>query len=268
MKINQNILLQLCNAAITAGNRVLDFYQLEMEIIYKKDESPLTKADLASNKILQSSISKITPNIPILSEEEFIAWDIRKNWETYWLIDPLDGTKEFIKKNGEFTINIALIEYNKPVIGIIYAPALGCLFFSKKNNGSYKIYTKNNLGTFKNSEKISVKYTNKEKIRVIGSRSHSNITFDNWVKNKFTNYKIIERGSSLKFCEIAEGKADIYPRFGPTSEWDIAAGHIILLESGGKLKSIDNKDLVYNTKEDILNPQFFAYADDALIKNK
>jgi len=265
MKINKNILLQLCNAAITAGNRVLEFYELDTEIIYKEDKSPLTKADLVSNKILLSSISKITPNVPILSEEEFIEWDTRKNWETYWLIDPLDGTKEFIKKNDEFTINIALIEYNQPVLGIIYAPAFGSLFFSKKNNGSYKIYTKNNLNTFKNSEKISVKYTNNEKIRVIGSRSHSNIAFDNWVKKKFTNFEIIEKGSSLKFCEIAEGKADIYPRFGPTSEWDIAAGHIILLEAGGKLKTIDNKDLVYNKKEDILNPHFFAYAHDALL---
>ena len=132
MKINKNILLQLCNAAITAGNRVLDFYELDTEIIYKEDESPLTKADLHSNKILLSSISKITPNVPILSEEEFIEWDTRKNWETYWLIDPLDGTKEFIKKNDEFTINIALIEYNQPVLGIIYAPAFGSLFFSKK----------------------------------------------------------------------------------------------------------------------------------------
>ena len=191
MKINENILLQLCNAAITAGNRVLDFYELDTEIIYKEDESPLTKADLDSNKILLSSISKITPNVPILSEEEFIEWDTRKNWETYWLIDPLDGTKEFIKKNDEFTINIALIEYNQPVLGIIYAPAFGSLFFSKKNNGSYKIYTKNNLNTFKNSEKISVKYTNNEKIRVIGSRSHSNIAFDNWVKKKFTNFFIM-----------------------------------------------------------------------------
>jgi len=106
---------------------------------------------------------------------------------------------------------------------------------------------------------------NKEKIIVLGSRSHSNVTFDNWVKNKFTDFEIIEKGSSLKFCEIAEGKADIYPRFGPTSEWDIAAGHIILLEAGGKLKTIDNKDLVYNKKEDILNPHFFAYAHDALL---
>ena len=189
MKINKNILLQLCNAAITAGNRVLDFYELDTEIIYKEDESPLTKADLDSNKILLSSISKITPNVPILSEEEFIEWDTRKNWETYWLIDPLDGTKEFIKKNDEFTINIALIEYNQPVLGIIYAPAFGSLFFSKKNNGSYKIYTKNNLNTFKNSEKISVKYTNNEKIRVIGSRSHSNIAFDNWVKKNLLTLK-------------------------------------------------------------------------------
>ena len=265
MNINENILLELCNAAISAGSKVLEFYELDTEVFYKKDESPLTKADLDSNKILIRSISKITPNVPILSEEGFIAWETRKNWEKYWLIDPLDGTKEFIKKNDEFTINISLIEFNQPVLGIIYAPAIGSLYFSKKNSGSYKIYTKNNLDTLKNSEKISVDKTNKDKIIVIGSRSHSNLTFDNWVKNKFDNFEIIQKGSSLKFCEIAEGKADIYPRFGPTSEWDIAAGHIILSEAGGKLKSIDKKDLVYNAKENILNPHFFAYAHDALL---
>ncbi len=266
MKKEEKILLDICNIAIKAGNKVLEYYNFDNKIFYKKDETPITKADLDSNKIIQKSIKNLGLDIPILSEEEFIIWDVRKNWKKYWLIDPLDGTKEFIKKNGEFTINIALIENHQPILGVIYAPVLNKLFFSKKNYGSYKIITKNIIDNFKNAVKISVNNSKKEKVKIIGSRSHSNPTFDNWIKNKFNNFDIIHKGSSLKFCEIAEGNADIYPRFGPTSEWDIAAGHIILEEAGGKLKSIDNKDLLYNKKENILNPYFFAYANKSFLK--
>ena len=266
MQKEDQILLDTCNIAIRAGKKVLEFYDLDNDIIYKEDQSPLTKADLESNKIIQKSLSKINPNIPILSEEAYVEWKVRKHWTNYWLIDPLDGTKEFIKKNGEFTINIALIENNKPVIGIIYAPFLGNLFFSKKNSGAYKINTRNNLNTLQYAIKLNVDNTEKEKVIIIGSRSHSNSDFDKWIKNNFNNYEIIQKGSSLKFCEIAEGNADLYPRFGPTSEWDIAAGHIILEEAGGKLKSLDNKDLVYNKKGDILNPSFFAYAKSSLLE--
>ena len=259
--LSQENLLEIVNISVDAGEVILNYYNENVDVIYKDDESPLTKADLASHKIITDSIKKITPDIPILSEEEFIDWKIRKKWKKYWLIDPLDGTKEFIKKNDEFTVNIALIENNRPILGVIYTPALNELFYSIKNFGSYKILTKKKLNTLKEAKRISINKKKSNKIKIVGSRSHSNPILDKWVNKNFNEFDILQKGSSLKFCLIAEGSADIYPRFGPTSEWDIAAGHIILEEAGGKLKSIDNKEILYNEKENILNPDFFAYGN-------
>ena len=259
--LSKENLLEILNISVDAGEVILNYYNENVDVIYKDDESPLTKADLASHKIITDSIKKITPDIPILSEEEFIDWNIRKKWKKYWLIDPLDGTKEFIKKNDEFTVNIALIENNRPILGVIYTPALNELFYSIKNFGSYKILTKKKLNTLKEAKRISINKKKSNKIKIVGSRSHSNPILDKWVNKNFNEFDILQKGSSLKFCLIAEGSADIYPRFGPTSEWDIAAGHIILEEAGGKLKSIDNKEILYNEKENILNPDFFAYSN-------
>ena len=259
--LSKENLLKIVNISVDAGEVILNYYNENVDVIYKDDESPLTKADLASHKIITDSIKKITPEIPILSEEEFIDWKIRKKWKKYWLIDPLDGTKEFIKKNDEFTVNIALIENNRPILGVIYTPALNELFYSIKNFGSYKILTKKKLNTLKEAKRISINKKKSNKIKIVGSRSHSNPILDKWVNKNFNEFDILQKGSSLKFCLIAEGSADIYPRFGPTSEWDIAAGHIILEEAGGKLKSIDNKEILYNEKENILNPEFFAYSN-------
>ena len=259
--LSKENLLEIVNISVDAGEVILNYYNENVDVIYKDDESPLTKADLASHKIITDSIKKITPDIPILSEEEFIDWKIRKKWKKYWLIDPLDGTKEFIKKNDEFTVNIALIENNRPILGVIYTPALNELFYSIKNFGSYKILTKKKLNTLKEAKRISINKKKSNKIKIVGSRSHSNPILDKWVNKNFNEFDILQKGSSLKFCLIAEGSADIYPRFGPTSEWDIAAGHIILEEAGGKLKSIDNKEILYNEKENILNPDFFAYSN-------
>ena len=259
--LSKENLLEILNISVDAGEVILNYYNENVDVIYKDDESPLTKADLASHKIITDSIKKITPDIPILSEEEFIDWKIRKKWKKYWLIDPLDGTKEFIKKNDEFTVNIALIENNRPILGVIYTPALNELFYSIKNFGSYKILTKKKLNTLKEAKRISINKKKSNKIKIVGSRSHSNHILDKWVNKNFNEFDILQKGSSLKFCLIAEGSADIYPRFGPTSEWDIAAGHIILEEAGGKLKSIDNKEILYNEKENILNPEFFAYSN-------
>ena len=259
--LSKENLLEILNISVDAGEVILNYYNENVDVIYKNDESPLTKADLASHKIITDSIKKITPDIPILSEEEFIDWKIRKKWKKYWLIDPLDGTKEFIKKNDEFTVNIALIENNRPILGVIYTPALNELFYSIKNFGSYKILTKKKLNTLKEAKRISINKKKSNKIKIVGSRSHSNPILDKWVNKNFNEFDILQKGSSLKFCLIAEGSADIYPRFGPTSEWDIAAGHIILEEAGGKLKSIDNKEILYNEKENILNPEFFAYSN-------
>ena len=254
---NNKLLLDVCNVSIEAGKEILNFYNNDIEVTRKEDLSPLTKADLASNKIILKSLNKLNSNIPILSEESLVDWSIRKNWKKYWLVDPLDGTKEFIKKNGEFTVNIALIEDNKPILGVVYVPAKSLLYLAEKNKGSFKTNTKNKLENFEGIQKIIVS-SQTNRARVIGSRSHSNATFDNWVKEKFPNADIVQAGSSLKFCLIAEGEADIYPRFGPTSEWDIAAGHMIVNEAGGKIRTFQNDSIKYNTKENILNPEFYA----------
>ena len=259
--LSKENLLEIVNISVDAGEVILNYYNENVDVIYKDDESPLTKADLASHKIITDSIKKITPDIPILSEEEFIDWKIRKKWKKYWLIDPLDGTKEFIKKNDEFTVNIALIENNRPILGVIYTPALNELFYSIKNFGSYKMFTKKKLNTLKQAKRISINKKKSNKIKIVGSRSHSNPILDKWVNKNFNEFDILQKGSSLKFCLIAEGSADIYPRFGPTSEWDIAAGHIILEEACGKIKSIENKEILYNEKENILNPDFFDYSN-------
>ena len=254
---NNKLLLDVCNVSIEAGKEILNFYHNVIEVTHKEDLSPLTKADLASNKIILESLTKLNSNIPILSEESLVDWSIRKNWKKYWLVDPLDGTKEFIKKNGEFTVNIALIEDNNPILGVVYVPAKSLLYLAEKNKGSFKTNTKDKLENFEGIQKILVSsQTNRP--RVIGSRSHSNATFDNWVKEKFPNAEIVQAGSSLKFCLIAEGEADIYPRFGPTSEWDIAAGHMIVDEAGGKIRTFQNNSIKYNTKENIINPEFYA----------
>ena len=154
-----------------------------------------------------------------------------------------------------------MIENNYPIFGIIYSPVKSLLYYALKNNGCYKLQTNSNLSTLEDFSKININKEKNSTTKVIGSRSHANKDFKHWVENKFTNFELISIGSSLKFCILAEGEADIYPRLGPTSEWDIAAGHIILEEAGGKLKTIDNKDILYNTKEDILNPHFIAYGN-------
>ena len=257
--MNHNDMIKIASeAALMAGEEIMKIYNDSEFIDFKKkkDNSPLTKADRASHNI----ISKILKNtkIEIISEEKKIAeFDKRKKWKYYWLVDPLDGTKEFIKKNGEFTVNIALIEGNNPILGVVYVPAKSLLYLAEKNKGSFKTNTKDKLENFEGIQKILVSSQTK-RARVIGSRSHSNATFDNWVKEKFPNAEIVQAGSSLKFCLIAEGEADIYPRFGPTSEWDIAAGHMIVDEAGGKIRTFQDDSIKYNTKENIINPEFYA----------
>ena len=262
MELTTNqVILELLNISIDSGKEIMKIYDKDFTADTKEDSSPITEADKNSNELIVSRLKTLEPNIPILSEESLVSWGIRKKWNKYWLIDPLDGTKEFINRNGEFTINISLIENNKPVFGIIYSPLKSVLYYAYKNYGSFKVYTNRNLSSLNNLKKIRVVKKINKITRIVGSRSHSNMEFHEWVKNKFANFELIKIGSSLKFCLLAEGTADIYPRFGPTSEWDIAAGHIILQEAGGKLRSIDNHEILYNTKENILNPNFIAYGN-------
>jgi len=244
-----------------AGNIIMRIYQKDFQIIYKDDKSPLTEADTKSNKFICDSLTKLNSNIPILSEEnKEISYCNRKNWEYYWCIDPIDGTKEFIKKNGEFTINIALIHIDTPVLGVVYAPAIDKMYNAKKGEGA-----------FLNKQKIPLSKKNKE-FTIVASKSHpSNDTqlFINNLKNKYQNLISISKGSSLKLCMVADGSADIYPRIAPTMEWDTAAAHAILLESGKNIYHYDKNilalDYINNTKElrpilynkiSLLNPFF------------
>ncbi len=247
----------VCQIAYEAGEKILEIYNNDYKINFKEDKSPLTIADLESNKIIIGGLTKLKNNYPILSEESFVPWNERKKWNIYWLIDPLDGTKEFINKNGQFTINIALIKNNLPVFGVIYAPVLKKLYFGYKDNGAYLIKIKNTLDFSKAKKIFASKIIRDKKIKIVGSKSHSNSQFDIWINKTFINYELLKAGSSLKFCMLAEGNADIYPRFGPTSEWDIGAAIAILNEANCEINGI-NEEITFNQKENILNPFFIA----------
>lgn len=243
----------LCSVAVEAGKDIIEVYNSdEFEVELKSDNSPLTRADLASHNLIKQKLSLLYPDIPILSEEgNEIDFEERKEWDKFWLIDPLDGTKEFIKRNGDFTVNIALIENKKPVMGVIHVPVTNETYFGDLENGSYKI----EQGEKSKRINVSSKSDNEELV-VVESRSHSGEEESEF----YSNYKIKERlsrGSSLKICMIAEGKAEIYFRSGPTWEWDTAAGHAILLGAGGFLINKDKSDLVYN-KEVIKNFGFIV----------
>ena len=259
MDLNKpNTTLEILNIAIEAGKEILKVYNKNIIIKSKEDNSPLTIADINSNNIIINKLKNVDTSIPILSEESLVNWSERKSWKKYWLIDPLDGTKEFINRNGEFTVNIALIEKNYPIFGVIYAPAKSLLYYAIKNNGAFKTNTSLKINNFDQFKIIKSNKKQSDPIKVIGSRSHLNIEFTNWLKKNLNNYELIKAGSSLKFCLIAEGDADIYPRLGPTSEWDIAAGHIILEEAGGSISNLDKNKILYNTKESVINPNFIA----------
>jgi 3'(2'), 5'-bisphosphate nucleotidase len=252
---NDILIQELTELIKSAGEEVLKIYNSNnFETKEKKDNSPITKADLLSNKILLEGLPKIK-DYPILSEEATVDYKIRKTWEKFWMIDPIDGTKDFIAKNDEFTINIALIENNKPILGLIYAPALNELYWGIKN-----------LGAFKNGIRIFNNSTRKE---IIGtcSRFHSNDETTNFFINNNIS-KIKGFGSALKFCKLAEGVVDIYPRYTGSMEWDIAAGEIILKESGCDLLNLKtNQHFKYN-KEDFLNDFFVASRIDLLQRIK
>ncbi len=244
---------KIIEIAQNAGKAILEVYNSDnFDVEIKDDNSPLTKADKASHEIIEEGLRNLYPEIPILSEEgKDIDYENRKNWTSFWLVDPLDGTKEFIKKNGEFTVNIALIENNKPVAGIIYVPVTNETYFGSVETGSFKIET-NGI-----KEKISVSRKDfSQALNVVQSRSHSGEE-ENEFYSKFKINDKLSKGSSLKICLVAEGKAEIYFRGGPTWEWDTAAGHAILISAGGVFTNKDKSDLLYN-KETPKNFGFIA----------
>ena len=239
--------------AFKSGEAVLKIYNQDFEVEYKDDNSPLTKADLEANRIICQSLEKLYPNIPILSEENTsIDYEIRKNWTYYWCIDPIDGTKEFVKRNGEFTINISLIYKNSPVLGVVFSPVLNDIYYAKKGFGAFKNGQKLPLQINKNPEKSLV---------AVSSRSHQSdevLKFLENLKKETENLSVISKGSSLKFCLVAEGVADIYPRFSPIQEWDTSASHSILLESGKNILNYETGEQIKYNKESMLHPWFIA----------
>lgn len=264
--MTENLLISI-KAALKAGEEILKIYNSkDFDIKIKSDNSPLTTADKNAHKIIVENLSKT--NIPILSEEgKHILYSERSKWKRYWLVDPMDGTKEFIKRNGEFTVNIALIEKDTPVLGVIYVPVTKDLYFGALNIGSYKAINQD-LESFVSDMNTLMQVSFKlpfiidnDHYTVVGSRSHMNQETENFIaklKNEHGEIDFISKGSSLKICMVAEGLANIYPRFAPTMEWDTGAGHAIALNAGCTVTQADEKTPVVYNKEDLLNPWFIV----------
>ena len=260
-----------------AGEKILEVYNSdEFSVQEKDDKSPLTAADLASHHAIVDGLTALTPEIPVLSEESAsLPFAERSAWKTYWLVDPLDGTREFIKRNGEFTVNIALAEGGVPTMGVIYVPVTATLYFADRERGAFKIddCEKGGVGERRPGEtggmesimSIALRMPlQREKGRpftIMGSRSHATPELETYVedmRNQYGKVDFISSGSSLKICLVAEGRADIYPRLGPTMEWDTAAGQAIAVASGAQVVCHDDGSALAYNKEDLLNPWFIV----------
>jgi 3'(2'), 5'-bisphosphate nucleotidase len=251
----QPLLVQLCTIAAAAGTAILEVYGRDFAVHYKADRSPLTEADEVSQRIIAERLRALDNSIPILSEESAPPDPAtRRSWPRYWLVDPLDGTKEFLKRNGEFTVNIALIDGGRAVLGVVLAPALGRTYYGALDAGAWR---RDDGGLAK---PIYVRLPAAEPPRVVGSRSHETGQLAEYLA-ALGPHEITPMGSSLKICLVAEGAADLYPRIGPTSEWDTAAAQAILESAGGRMIDLVGRPLRYNTKDDLLNPHFLAFGD-------
>jgi len=239
-----------------AGRAILEVYATNFEVQSKADESPLTQADLASNRRIVAGLEDLTPDLPIITEESGLPnYQVRRNWQRYWLIDPLDGTKEFVNRNGEFTVNIALVDKNRPVLGVVHVPVQNKTYVGCEGVGA----------ELRDGDKpavpIRVNAASGSPVRVVGSRSHRGASLDAYLA-RLGKHEMVPMGSSLKFCVVAEGGADLYPRLGPTSEWDTAAAQAVVEQAGGRVVTLDGKPMTYNAKSDILNPHFFVIGAD------
>ena len=250
--------------AVAAGAEILDVYNQEqvIEVTLKADKSPLTQADRRAHAVIVERLGKYTPDVPILSEEsETIDYQTRSLWESYWLVDPLDGTKEFIKRNDEFTVNIALIERGQATLGVVYVPVSDVIYLGKLGEGAWK---QNRSGVL--SIASSTMEADHNAIKIVASRSHRGELLEGLiarVEAELGEAEVVSMGSSLKICLLAEGKADIYPRLAPTCEWDTAAAHAVLAAAGGEIYDTRFNPLRYNQKPELLNPHFLALADPA-----
>lgn len=260
MNSKKEFLIKAVTAAIEAGKKIMEVYEKDFLVESKDDNSPLTQADKVSHSTIQQYLQ--STGLPVLSEEgKQLPYEERKQWQLFWLIDPLDGTKEFIKKNGEFTVNIALIQNGQPVLGVVYVPATGKLYFGLDEEGSYCFQTNENEtveAMIKKAEKLP-ELIEPAAYTIVASRSHSTPETEAFIEEKkkqYGNVNLVSAGSSLKLCLVAEGKAHIYPRLAPTMEWDTAAGHAVAKFAHCKVYNFQTKnELIYN-KENLLNPWF------------
>jgi 3'(2'), 5'-bisphosphate nucleotidase len=238
-----------------AGAAILEVYGRDFAVEAKADHSPLTEADLAAHRIIAKGLKALSPQLPLLSEEGAnIDWETRRQWSRYWLVDPLDGTREFVKRNGEFTVNIALIDDGVPMLGVVHAPVLDYLIHAQRGEGCW-MRQSDGQDLALNSQRPAP-----TRLRVAASRSHLDERTAK-VLSEIGEYEQIGMGSSLKFCRIAEGTMDVYPRFGPTSEWDTAAGQCVLEAAGGLVLGLDGAPFRYNQKASLLNADFIALGD-------
>lgn len=257
MLLTNNQIEQLCQLCITAGAATLPYWRTDTEVMHKEDASPLTQADLAANRILLAGLAQITPQIPIISEESCdISLQERQQWQRWWLVDPLDGTKEFIAGSEEFTVNLALVEQGQVVFGLVGVPAQQRLYYGGRDFGAWQLVEK---------QLTAIKATTAQSpLRVLASKRHSSPAQEQLLQElrKQTEIELVNAGSSLKFCWLAEGKADFYPRLAPTSQWDTAAAQAVLEGAGGQVLDLHGQRLAYQPRQDYLNPEFYAYGLD------
>jgi 3'(2'), 5'-bisphosphate nucleotidase len=245
-----------------AGREILEVYGTDFEASAKADASPLTEADLRAHRLIVAELGKLSPLLPVLSEESAeIAFSIRSAWPRYWLVDPLDGTKEFVSRNGEFTVNIALIDAHRPVLGVVHIPVTDTTYSGIPGVGAWR------EANDRARSQIGVRRVVRPPLRVLGSRSHGNPELETALA-MLGPHELKAAGSSIKLCLVADGSADLYPRLGPTSEWDIAAGQAVVEGAGGQVVRLaDGLALQYNSGESLLNPQFMAFGDPACFRN-
>ncbi len=265
MTLDKSLLDQVIELSRQAGEAILEVYGRSegIQVDIKSDDSPVTAADLAAHAILEPGLLPLLDGVPVLSEESTLTnWEERRSWERYWIIDPLDGTKEFIKRNGEFTVNVALIEKGVPVLGVVYVPVLGITYAGMQGQGAWK-YENDSVRSIQ-TRTITSLQAGKQSVEVVASRSHGAdavIALMDRVSAALGEVATKNMGSSLKLCLVAEGEADLYPRLALTSEWDTAAAQAVVEAAGGKVVDVDFNILRYNTKEDILNPFFHVIGD-------
>jgi 3'(2'), 5'-bisphosphate nucleotidase len=241
-----------------AGEAIMRIYTGAFAVEHKDDDSPLTAADLESQRIIIDGLQLITPEIPILSEESAAApWAQRQTWSELWVVDPLDGTREFVKRNGEFTVNVALVVDHEPVLGVVTAPAQGLVYWGARGVGAFAEHR----GAVRSAIHTAAP---QRPLRVVGSRSHASAKTAEYLE-RLPEHVLTGVGSSLKFCLLAEGKADVYPRFGPTCEWDTAAGQALLEAAGGQVTRLDGHRLRYNCRESVINGDFVAFTEPGVL---